>query len=70
MQKEPGPDFLIWDNEQSLDNQHPKCNLPQSEPCTIHPTINNLAINSNLQDVNISCKTVLSEYIYLLSSNA
>ena len=42
----------------------PKCKIPQSEPCTIHQTINNLTINSMLQDVNIFCKTVLSEYMY------
>ena len=72
MQKEAGPDF--FSECETLDKVDtisiPKCKTPQSKPCTIHLTINNLTINSNLQDVNISHKTALSEYMYSLSSNA
>jgi len=37
-----------------------KCNKPQSEPCTIHQTINNLAIISKLQ-YNRLCKILESK---------
>ena len=36
-----------------------KCNIPNSEHCTIHQIINNLAINSNLQ-YNTFCKILSS----------